>query len=273
MEAVRVLRHTTTEFKLKQFFQGGSSQGSGFGKSRHQPQSRYNPYQNQRSFSPRRTFRRLPPEGEDNEQYLRPPKGDTVPVIDKNCTNVLHRLNVIKDNAHCTPTTTALQWVQQNLSPLTSLVNKCPAGHLHLAASNWMKVTSDPWVLNTIQGYRIEFWAQPRQTHPPIPLPFSQKETLLMKEGIHKLLVKQAVSVVTSPCNESFLSRIFLVPKKDDSQRPVINLHQLNQFVIWEHFKMENIHLVQNLIQEETGWYKDLKDAYFSIPINQEYRR
>ena len=71
-----------------------------------------------------------------------------------------------------------------------------------------------------------------------------------MNAEIHKLLEKKAISVVTAPYTQGFLSRIFLVPKKDGSQRPVINLRQLNQFVIWEHFKMESIHLVENLIQE-----------------------
>jgi len=137
-----------------------------------------------------------------------------------------------------------------------------------------MKVTSDPWVINTIQGYKIEFWAQPQQTHPPTPLHFSQKDTHLMTTEVHKLLQKEAISVVPSTCTKGFLSRVFLVPKKDGSQRPVINLRQLNQFVIWEHFKMENIHLVENLIQEGDWMIKmDLKDAYFSIPIHQEHRQ
>jgi len=93
-----------------------------------------------------------------------------------------------------------------------------------------------------------------------------------MTTEVHKLLQKEAVSVVPSTCTKSFLSRVFLVSKKDGSQRPVINLYQLNQFVIWEHFKMENIHLVEDLIQEGNWMIKmDLKDAYFSIPIHQEH--
>ena len=51
-------------------------------------------------------------------------------------------------------------------------------------------------------------------------------------------------------------------PQKDGSHRPVINVCQLNQFVIWEHFKMENIHLVEHLIQEGDWTVKiNLKDA------------
>ena len=63
VEAVRVLRRTTTEFKPKNFFQRGSSQGSGLGRSRFQPQSRYQPYPNPRGFGPRRPFQKTAPRG------------------------------------------------------------------------------------------------------------------------------------------------------------------------------------------------------------------
>ena len=54
----------------------------------------------------------------------------------------------------------------------------------------------------------IEFWAQPKQSHPLRPLQFSQKETALMKTEIHKLLEKQAISLLSSPYNQSFFQNI-----------------------------------------------------------------
>ena len=44
-----------------------------------------------------------------------------------------------------------------------------------------------------------------------------------MTMEVHKLL-QEAISVVPTSCTKGLLSRIFLVPKKDGSQRPVINL-------------------------------------------------
>ena len=42
---------------------------------------------------------------------------------------------------------------------------------------------------------------------------------------------------------------MFLVPKKDGGQRPMINLKGLNQSVKTEHFKMEGIHMLKDLLK------------------------
>ena len=71
-----------------------------------------------------------------------------------------------------------------------------------------------------------------------------------------------------------FVSTLFLVPKKDGGQRPVINLKNLNTFVDVPHFKMEGIHSLKSLLQREDWLIKiDLKDAYFSIPVSQDHRK
>ena len=48
-----------------------------------------------------------------------------------------------------------------------------------------------------------------------------------------------------------FYSNLFLVPKKDGGQRPVINLKALNNFVNKEHFKMGGIHTLKDLLKRE----------------------
>ena len=75
-----------------------------------------------------------------------------------------------------------------------------------------------------------------------------------------------------SPCDNEFISPVFLVPKKTGDFRPVINLKPLDQFVEKIHFKMENIHMALNCISPGDFMVSiDLKDAYFSVPIFQPH--
>ena len=75
---------------------------------------------------------------------------------------------------------------------------------------------------------------------------------------------KGAVTEIQTPPEGRFFSTLFLVPKKDGGQRPVINLKSLNSFINAPHFKMEGIHALKNLLKGGDWLVKtDLKDAYF----------
>ena len=134
----------------------------------------------------------------------------------------------------------------------------------------WRQITSDPWVLESVSGYHhLEFEDDmiPIQSSlPNLPM-LNRHEESIMNNEVEKLVTKGAIEKVNR-CPGEFLSNIFLVPKKTGDLRPVINLKTLNEFESKIHFKMEGIHLVQDLIKP--GDYLatiDLKDAYFSIPI------
>jgi len=87
-------------------------------------------------------------------------------------------------------------------------------------------------------------------------------------EGLEVLAIVQ-----TQLLPHSFVSQLFLVEKKDGGQRPVINLKCLNQFVKTEHFKMECLHLLPDLLQPQDWIVKiDLKDSYLQIPIHPDYQ-
>ena len=69
-----------------------------------------------------------------------------------------------------------------------------------------------------------------------------------------------------------FVSSVFLVPKKGGGQRPVVNLKPLNQYLPYQHFKMEGIHKVRDLLRKGDFMVKiDLEDAYFTVPVSQEH--
>ena len=54
--------------------------------------------------------------------------------------------------------------------------------------TNLKQITSDPWILEAIQGYKIEFWRQTTQACLPVPLHLSKKDTQLMNTKYPVLL-------------------------------------------------------------------------------------
>ena len=67
------------------------------------------------------------------------------------------------------------------------------------------------------------------------------------------------------------ISTEFCLP--DFPDQTVINLRALNQFVQVEHFKMEGLHLLPDLLQQGDWMVKmDLKDAYLKIPIHSSHQ-
>jgi len=91
----------------------------------------------------------------------------------------------------------------------------------------------------------------------------SVEEEEMISSEVRDLLSKGAV-IEASPTKESFVSQIFLVEKKEGGQRPVINLKALNMFVKHEHFKMEGLHTLPDLIQ--------LKDWMIKLVLTFRYR-
>lgn len=134
-------------------------------------------------------------------------------------------------------------------------------------------VTSDPWTLSTVRGYKLELSGTPYQHRVPIPPFLDGRELSLIEEEIASLLEKQAIQEIR-PQGGLFYSNLFLVGKKGGGQRPVINLSILNNFIVHHHFKMEDLRVAGDLLQPHDYMCKiDLKDAYFAVPIHQSHQR
>lgn len=138
--------------------------------------------------------------------------------------------------------------------------------------SNWQKVTQDPHLLAIVRGMQIDWLQLPKQMQEMHCPRFSETKSKQVTVEVQKLLEKGAIEPSVQTDNQ-FVSHIFLAPKKDGSNRPVINLKKVNGHVKYQHFKMEGIPNVVDLLQPNDFMVKlDLKDAYFGIKMSENDR-
>ena len=97
---------------------------------------------------------------------------------------------------------------------------------------------------------------------------------ILMSE-VKKLLGKAAIEAVPfADRQQGFYSTFFLVTKKTGDYRAVINLRPLNQYLKTQHFKMDTMKTVLNLVKKgDWAFSVDLKNAYFHILIHPSHRK
>ena len=147
------------------------------------------------------------------------------------------------------------------------------AGQLKKYLPAWEAITSDPIILDAIKHYHIEFISQvPMQVHEPRQINCSTTEREIIRQEISKLLLKGVIEIAHNP-DSGFVSNVFATPKKDGSYRMILNLQQLNEFVVYQHFKMDNIQTALRLVRPQCFMASvDLKDAYYSVPIALEHR-
>ncbi|KAM8930673.1 uncharacterized protein RCH25_006588 [Pelodytes ibericus] len=100
--------------------------------------------------------------------------------------------------------------------------------------------------------------------------PYEDRE--LVSQEVTSLFSKGAIRKVP-PTSLGSLSNLFLVPKKGGGIRPVINLRPLNAFVMYQHFKMEGIHCLRDLLLMGDWMVKlDLQDAYLTVPVTPDHQ-
>ena len=64
------------------------------------------------------------------------------------------------------------------------------------------------------------------------------------------------------------------MPKHSGGFRPIFNLRSLNQWVAYEHFKMEGIATIKEVVKQGDWMTRlDLKDAYLTIPIHPKEQK
>ena len=153
-------------------------------------------------------------------------------------------------------------------------IDASPTGRLAHFIANWRLMTKDRWVQNTVRGYEIEFVSHLHQSKEPHPTYLNQAQQQLVRQEITELCRKGAVTELKTPAVGGLVSTLFLVPKKDGGQRPVINLKSLNSFVDVHTSRWRESIPSRDLLHKEDWLIKiDLKDVYFSIPVSQGHRK
>ena len=91
-----------------------------------------------------------------------------------------------------------------------------------------------------------------------------------LAEEISSLVEKGAVAPIKKH-QVRLTSPLFVVPKSGGGWRPIIDLRQLNQYIDSPRFKMEGLHMLPSLLQQETYMAKiNLKDTYLTVPVAKD---
>lgn len=148
------------------------------------------------------------------------------------------------------------------------------AGRLSFYYNQWLQITNDKTILSWVRGYSIPLIEAPVQySIPSNNKGFSNKECLVIENCISDMLKKNVISICL-PCEGQFISPVFTIPKPNGKHRFILNLKQLNKFVLTDHFKMEDHRTALKLL--DTNYYMatiDLQDAYFLISITKSDRK
>ena len=139
----------------------------------------------------------------------------------------------------------------------------------------WEKITSDPFILDTVTHCHIQFDFDP-EPHFSATRPhssFTEFEQAIIDNEIEKFLQKGIIRL-SSFEDGQVISPIFTRPKKDGSHRVIFNLKRLNESVSYHHFKMDTLETAIKLIRPSCFMTSiDLKDAYDSIPVALEHQK
>ena len=138
----------------------------------------------------------------------------------------------------------------------------------------WKFIGTTGFLLNVVKsGFKFALTSLPPRTRLVPPDRYYPPEKLaLLDIEIKSMLAKRAIVQVSreeAVGHPGFFSHLFLVPKKDGSWRPIIDLSALNKFIQIPTFSMDSVKQIR-LITRQGDWAAsiDLSDAYFHIGIH-----
>ena len=148
------------------------------------------------------------------------------------------------------------------------------AGRLKYFAENWKKITSDDVVLDIVQNCHLQLKEGTNPINTKVPYSFFNAREEQIIQGEIKKLLKMEVLIEVEHCSDEFLSPIFVVPKKNDEYRMILNLKNFNENIEYYHFKMDTFESAIKLIKPNCYMASvDLRHAYYSIYIAEEEQK
>lgn len=121
-----------------------------------------------------------------------------------------------------------------------------------------------------VKGYKVEF-AKPITRN--ISCCRNIGDPKIVGSAVHDLL-DLGVIELTEPASDQVLSPVFVVPKPDGKFRLILNLKVLNTYLLYRHFKMENVNRARELVLEEYFMASvDMEKAYYSVSVHPESRK
>lgn len=87
-------------------------------------------------------------------------------------------------------------------------------------------------------------------------------------------LLSRGIIIESHHESTEFISPVFLREKKNGSFRMILNLKEFNRFIVYHHFKMDNIESCVHLMKPGCFMASiDLSDAYFSVPVDRSHQK
>ena len=146
------------------------------------------------------------------------------------------------------------------------------AGRLKQFLTNWKLLTNDKVILDIVSGYKLEFLSTPFQNCARETF-VNCAQAIYLDNEIQKLKNKGVIQEAV-PCAGQFISTVFLTPKADSTFRMILNLKELNEFIVYKHFKMESFNNALCMVTPNCFMGTiDLKDAYYTVPICDSDRK
>ena len=126
-----------------------------------------------------------------------------------------------------------------------------------------------------MSGYKIDFESKPPERFFLSRVPGDPARASALLGAVSSLLDRGVISPVPLEDQGSgFYSNLFVVPKKEGSVRPILDLKLLNKFLRVRKFRMESLRsVIASLLPGEFLASVDIQDAYLHVPIAESHQR